>query len=166
MQVECDRILSQWDKLERDLIFLAQEREQDVAQLLEQVNQAKTRLRESTEKLPGLIEDVSALEEEIANVRAIASEGEKLQVESIQLADHKDENLGSGEKQLLDRITSLGDKISISQLCQFTSLSDRMWEQVRTLYRKGYLDITRIFRHYCKVWKVSVDLSLKEGCLS
>ncbi|MGB3188122.1 MAG: hypothetical protein WBB43_01680 [Limnoraphis sp.] len=142
VQVECDRILSQWDKLERDLIFLAQEREQDVAQLLEQVNQAKTQLRESTEKLPGLIEDVSALEEEIANVRAIASEGEKLQVESIQLADHKDENLGSVEKQLLDRITSLGDKISISQLCQFTSGSDRMWEQVRTLYRKGYLDIT------------------------
>jgi D-ribose pyranose/furanose isomerase RbsD len=73
---------------------------------------------------------------------AIASKGEKLRVESIRLADRKDENLDSVEKQLLDTISSLGDQISISQLCQFTSLSDRMWEQVRTLYRKGYLDIT------------------------
>lgn len=72
VRVGCDRILSQWDKLERDLIFWDQEREQDV-KLLAQVNQAKTQLRESTEKLPGLIEDVSALEEEIGNVRAKSS---------------------------------------------------------------------------------------------
>ncbi|NEP57252.1 MAG: hypothetical protein F6K31_09540 [Symploca sp. SIO2G7] len=137
----CDRILSQWGKLEQDLIFLAQEREQDVTQLLAQVSCSQTQLKESKEKLSSLIEDLAGLEEQVEKVSAIAQEGEKLQVESIRLQESKDENLTSEEKQLLEKIGSAANRVSLSQLRQLASESDKIWEQIKTLYRKGHLDI-------------------------
>lgn len=134
-------ILSQWEKLEQDLNFLAQEREQDVNELLGQVKEAKNILGESKTKIPDLVEDLDALEEEINKIGAIASQGEKLQRESIRLQKLKDENLSPFEKQLVNKISSKPHGISISQFRQLVSGSDDTWEQVRNLYRKGYIEI-------------------------
>jgi len=141
VQEGCDRVSSQLEKLEQDLTFLSIERDQDVSQRLEQVNHLKSQLQESREKLPDLIEQIVALQNEIGKVSAIAQEAQTLQEESIQLQGSKEENLTSEEKELLDQITSVGSRISITQLRQFTSGKDKIWEQLRSLYRKGYLDI-------------------------
>jgi len=138
----CDRVLAQWQKLEQDLVFLAQEREQDVTKLLKQVSQSQTQLTESREKLTELVEDLAGLEEEIGRISAIAQEGRKLQAESVKLQERKDENLTSEEKQLLEQISSVNNSVSISQLCQLAQGSEEIWEKVKTLYRKGHLDIT------------------------
>jgi hypothetical protein len=137
----CIFVLSQWKKLEQDLNFLAQEREQDVTELLVQVNEAKNQLGDLKEKLPQLVEDVVALEEQITKISNIAKEGEKLQWESIRLQNLKDENLTAFEKQLVEKISSTPHGVSISQLRQLVLESDDIWEQVRNLYRKGYLEI-------------------------
>ena len=140
-QEGCDRVLSQLEKLEQDLMFLSIERDQDVSQRLEQVNRLKSQLQESREKLPDLIEEITALQNEIGKVSAIAQEAQTLQKELIQLQGSKDDNLTSEEKELLEQITSVGSKISITQLRQFTSGNDKIWEQLKSLYRKGHLEI-------------------------
>jgi regulator of replication initiation timing len=106
-----------------------------------QVNEAKNQLGDLKEKLPQLVEDVVALEEQITKISNIAKEGEKLQWESIRLQNLKDENLTAFEKQLVEKISSTPHGVSISQLRQLVSESDDIWEQVRNLYRKGYLEI-------------------------
>lgn len=147
VQEGCDRVSSQLEKLEQDLTFLSIERDQDVSQRLEQVNRLKSQLQESREKLPDLIEDIAALQDEIGKVSAIAQEAQTLQEELIQLQGSKDENLTSEEKELLDQITSVGSRISITQLRQFTSGNDKIWEQLKSLYRKGHLEILVNRRH-------------------
>ncbi|MBD2580166.1 hypothetical protein [Oscillatoria sp. FACHB-1406] len=141
VQQRCDRFLSQWDKLERDLIFLAQERDRDVTKLLAKVSQARTKLRESREELPLLIEDMLALEDRIEQISAITEESQKLQAEFVKLEERKDENLTDEEQEILAKLVSTERSVSISQLRQLVSGSDEIWEKVKDLYRKGHLNI-------------------------
>ncbi|MEQ8462408.1 hypothetical protein [Coleofasciculus sp. E1-EBD-02] len=148
LQNWCDRKICQWEKLEQDLSFLAQERNQDVQDLLSQVSRFKRSLDEQSQELFELIEAGGAGEEPIRQLQAIAEVEKNLQAEWVTLEFDKDENLQAEERQLLEAIDSLGDEVSIAKLRQQISEDKELWKQLKLLYQKGHLEITLHRRNF------------------
>jgi hypothetical protein len=144
----CDRKICQWEKLEQDLSFLAQERNQDVQDLLSQVSRLKRSLDERVKELSKLIEAGGAGEEQITQLKAIAEVEQNLQAEWVTLEFDKDENLQAEERQLLEAIDALGDDVSIAKLRQQISEDETLWKQLKLLYQKGHLEITLHRRNF------------------
>jgi|GEM_PF-895536 len=144
----CDRKIYQWEKLEQDLSFLAQERNQDVQDLLSQVSGLKCSLDERAKELYELIEAGGVGEEQIRQLQAIAEAEKDLQAEWGKLEFDKDENLQAEERQLLEAIDSLGDEVSIGKLRQQISADEKLWKQLKFLYQKGHLEITLHRRNF------------------
>lgn len=148
LQNWCDRKIYQWEKLEQDLSFLAQERNQDVQDLLSQVSRLKRSLDERVKELYELIEAGGVGEEQIRQLQAIAEVEKNLQAEWGKLEFDKDENLQAEERQLLEAIDSLGDEVSIGKLRQQISADEKLWKQLKFLYQKGHLEITLHRRNF------------------
>ncbi|NER37546.1 MAG: hypothetical protein F6J93_26885 [Oscillatoria sp. SIO1A7] len=149
----CDRQTAEWQALERDLFFLAGERDRDVTELSNQVTRAKDDLDKLKTELPGQIEDMEALAEAIGQLQALAKLLAQTSEEYLQ-GFERDENLKVEEKELLVAIDSFLNGVSISQLRQqmqeiksgtASSLptgSQDIWELVKVLHQKGYLEIS------------------------
>ncbi|HAJ62306.1 MAG TPA: hypothetical protein DCP31_26215 [Cyanobacteria bacterium UBA8543] len=54
----------------------------------------------------------------------------------------KDENIQEEEIQLLSVISTVGNGFTISQICQNLPDNQDVWELLKALYKKGYLEIT------------------------
>ncbi len=129
--------ITEWEKLERDLAFLWQEREQNVIKFLNQIGSLKKQLYQ----LPASLE-LESFELWINELKSIFGKGQELRRELIKLQFHKDENLKDEERRLLDTVRSEESPITISQLRQRTSDNRDVWELLKALYKKGHLEIT------------------------
>ena len=139
VQEECDRRLNQWEKLERDLSFLRWERQQDVSELCDRVREIKDELDRVRTDLPELMADMNALEAAIERLHDVAAKVYAIQV-TVQQKFEPDASLAGEEKQILEAIAS--GVIAISQLRSSTPESLDLWQQVKTLYEKGHVEIT------------------------
>lgn len=142
LQNWCVSRTSEWDELERDLSFLAEERDQDVTNLLSQVRGLLTELVLQRTQLPAATEDLENLEARINEIKSLFERGQVLRGELRKLQFHKEENLKDEERQLLSTISPGESSITISQLRQRTSDNRDVWEILKALYKKGHLEIT------------------------
>jgi DNA repair exonuclease SbcCD ATPase subunit len=138
----CVSKISEWEELERDLSFLAQEREQDVTELLDQLSSLKTELVSRRNQLPATVENLENLEAQINELKSLFENGQSLRGELRKLQFHKDENLKDEERQLLNTISPGESAITISQLRQRVSNDGDVWKLLKTLHKKGHLEIT------------------------
>ncbi|WP_254566472.1 hypothetical protein [Oscillatoria sp. HE19RPO] len=139
VQEECDRRLSQREKLERDLSFLRWERQQDVTELCDRVTELKDELDQLSTDFPKLITDINALEAAIEQLHGVGAKLDAIQV-TVQEKFEPDASLAGEEKQILEAIAS--GAIVISQLRSSTPESLDLWKQLKTLYEKGHVEIT------------------------
>lgn len=142
LQNYCGNKITEWEELERELVFLGQEREQDVTDRLNQIGSLKTELVSQKKQLPTAIEDLRRLETRIDELKSLFERGQALRGELRKFQFHKNENLKDEERQLLDTVSPGESPITISQLRQRTSDNRDVWELLKALYKKGYLDIT------------------------
>lgn len=134
----CDRRLTEGEKLQRDLSFLRLERQQDVTDLCQRVSEIKEEIDRVRTELPELMADMSDLEEAIARLQSLAGKSHEIQL-IVRQQFEPDANLEPEEKQVLQAIAS--SSLTLSQLRSSTPESLDIWEQVKTLYQKGHVEI-------------------------
>jgi hypothetical protein len=138
----CDSQISEWEQLEQNLFFIAQEREQDVTEFLDQISHLKNQLLSQKNLCKEAIADIENLEGQVNELKSVFEKGlsfcEELRKYSIQ----KDENILEEERQFLSVVNTVRSSITISQLCQNWPDNQKVWELLKSLYKKGYLEIT------------------------
>ncbi|HEY9694182.1 MAG TPA: hypothetical protein V6D15_18415 [Oculatellaceae cyanobacterium] len=138
---ECENHISDWEQLERELYFIARNREQNVTKLLNEVSNLKTQLLSKKELCKEAIADLVNLEVQVKELKYIFENCLEFREETRKLQERKDENILEEEKQLLSVVSTVESGLTISQACQ--SLPDKdVWELLKALYKKGYLEIT------------------------
>ncbi|HEY9694177.1 MAG TPA: hypothetical protein V6D15_18390 [Oculatellaceae cyanobacterium] len=138
----CSNRISDWEQLERDFSFIAQEREQDVTEILNQIDNLKTEFSYFQNQLPSTIDNIESLEAQIAELKSLCDRGQDFRGHLRKLQFQKDENISDEEKNLLNTINIGENVIAISQLRQRLSDNRDVWELLKTLYKKGHLEIT------------------------
>lgn len=132
----------EWKDLEATLLFLFQERQQDVKNLVSEIRVIKEDLVSQINKLSAVINNLEKLEAWMIELKSLFQRGTDLHEKFIQLEFHKDENLKDEEKQILNAISQIGEStISISQIRQHTNENQDLWEILKNLYIKGHLEI-------------------------
>ncbi|MUG95346.1 hypothetical protein F7734_24460 [Scytonema sp. UIC 10036] len=139
---ECDNRISNWKQLERDLYFIARNREKKVTKLLNQVCNLKTQLLSKRDLLLSATLDFKNLEIQVNELKSIFDKGLEFREESIKIESQKDEHLLEEERQLLSAISMVGSGLTISQVYQSLPDNQDIWKLLKTLYKKGYLEIT------------------------
>jgi hypothetical protein len=141
LQKFCEGLVSQWEQLERDFSFISQERDHDMTEFLSQLTDLKTQLSLQREQLPSAIDSLANLEEQINELKSIFERGQVLQNKLKEIHFKRDESLLEEERQLLNAISSDNSAIAISQLRQNLPHNQEVWELLKTLYKKGHLEI-------------------------
>ena len=139
---ECGGKILEWEQLEQDLSFIAQEGKQDVTELLNQISKFKTELVSRRDQLTAVAEDLETLEIRINELKIIVEKGQTLREELSKLQFRRDENIVEEEIQILRAISTVENDLTISQLCQRLSDNHDVWELLKALYKKGHLEIT------------------------
>ncbi|HAA29863.1 MAG TPA: hypothetical protein DCE56_21910 [Cyanobacteria bacterium UBA8553] len=139
---ECDNRISDWEQIEKDLYFIAQNREQNVTELLNQVSDLKTQLLSQRDLCKEAIADLENLKTQVNELKSIFDESLGLREELRKIQIQKDENIQEEEIQLLSVISTVGNGFTISQICQNLPDNQDVWELLKALYKKGYLEIT------------------------
>lgn len=138
---ECENQISDWDQLEKDLYFIAQNSEQNLTELLHQASNFKAQLLAKNNLCKKAIADFKNLESQINELKSIFERGIEFREKTRKLQARKDENLLEEERQFLSIINTVESDLTISQAYQ--SLPDKdVWEILKALYKKGYLEIT------------------------
>ncbi len=132
----------EWEELESKLSFLAQERERDVTNLLNDLSGLKTELASQRSQLPVAIENLENLELRLSELKCLFDKGQALRGELRKLQFDKDENLKDEERELLNTISQGESVITLSQIRQHPSENQDTWKILKALYKKGYLEIT------------------------
>lgn len=138
----CGSRILEWEDLERDLSFLAQEREQDVTEFLSQISGLKIELVSQRNQLPATTKDIENLEFQINSLKSLFERGQTLGGELRKLQFHKNENLKDEERHLLSTLHAGESTITISQLRQRLSGNREVGGLLKNLYKKGHLEIT------------------------
>jgi hypothetical protein len=149
LQNLCLRWVSEWEQLERDFSFISQERDQDVTEFLSQLTDLKRQLSLQRDQLPSTIasalrsniDSLPNLEEQINELKSIFERSQVLQDKLKEINFKRDESLLEQERQLLNVISSENSAIAISQLRQNLPHNQEVWELLKTLYKKGHLEI-------------------------
>ncbi|MEG4985774.1 hypothetical protein QUB08_08395 [Microcoleus sp. BR0-C5] len=141
LQKFCEGLVSEWEQLERDFSFISQALGHDVTEFLSQLTDLKTQLSLQREKLPSALDNLTNLEEHIKELKSIFERGQVLQDKLKEIHFKRDENLQEEERQLLNAISSDNSAIAISQLPQNLPHNQEVWELLKTLYKKGHLEI-------------------------
>lgn len=139
---ECDSQILEWEQIERDLSFIAQERKQDVTELLHLVTNLKAELLSQINLLPSTSSDIKNLDKWVYELKLILEKCQSLCEELIKINCQKDEQLLDEEQQLLNVIIPAENGLTISQIRQRLSYNRDIWELLKDLYRKGHLEIT------------------------
>ncbi len=139
---ECDNRISDWKQLERDLYFIARNRQQKVTKLLNQVSNLKTHLLSKKDLLLSSTLDLKNLEIQVNELKSIFDKGLEFREESRKIESQKNENLLEEERQLLSTISMVGSGLTISQVYQRLPDNQDIWKLLKTLYKKGHLEIT------------------------
>lgn len=142
LQTACESWVSEWDRLERDFCFIAQEHERDVTEFLSQINELKTRFSLEIENFPCALDDFTKLEERIDELKSIFESGRLLQERLAEIQVKKDENIQEQERQILNAIGTEKKAIALSQLRQSLPDDQDVWKLLKSLYKKGHLEIT------------------------
>jgi len=108
---------------------------------LSQLTDLKTQLSLQREQLPSAIDSLANLEEQINELKSIFERGQVLQNKLKEIHFKRDESLLEEERQLLNAISSDNSAIAISQLRQNLPHNQEVWELLKTLYKKGHLEI-------------------------
>jgi hypothetical protein len=141
LQKFCEGLISDWEQLERDFSFISQESDRDVTEFLTQLTDLKTQLSLQREQLSSAIDNLTNLEERITQLKSIFERGQVLQDKLKEIHFKRDEDLLEEERQLLNAISSDKSAIAISQLRQNLPHNQEVWEVLKTLYKKGQLEI-------------------------
>jgi helix-turn-helix protein len=141
LQKFCEGLVSEWEQLERDFSFISQERDHDMTEFLSQLTDLKTQLSLQREQLRSAIDNLTNLEERITQLKSIFECGQVLQDKLKEIHFKRDESLLEEERQLLNAISSDNSAIAISQLRQNLPNNQEVWELLKTLYKKGHLEI-------------------------
>ncbi|MEO1373221.1 MAG: hypothetical protein AAFW70_02610, partial [Cyanobacteria bacterium J06635_10] len=132
----------EWKEFEATLLFLSQERQLDVNNLVHETRSIQSGLLSQINELPSVINNLEKLEEWIIELKSLLQKGTKLYEKFMQLEFYKDTNLKDEEKEILNAINSGGEStISISNIRQHTNENQDLWEVLKILYRKGHLEI-------------------------
>lgn len=142
LHTACESWVLEWERLERDFCFIAQEHEQDVTEFLSQINELKTRFSLEIEKFQCALDDLTKLEERMDELKSIFENGRFLQETLAEIQVKKDEDIQEQERQLLNAIGTEKKAIALSQLRQNLPENQEVWELLRGLYKKGHLEIT------------------------
>jgi hypothetical protein len=141
LQKFCEGLVSEWEQLERDFSFISQALGHDVTEFLSQLTDLKTQLSLQREKLPSALDNLTNLEEHIKELKSIFERGQVLQDKLKEIHFKRDENLQEEERQLLNAISPDNSAIALSQLPQNLPHNQEVWELLKTLYKKGHLEI-------------------------
>jgi predicted nucleic acid-binding Zn-ribbon protein len=141
LQKFCEGLVSEWEQLERDFSFISQERDHDMTEFLSQLTDLKTQLSLQREQLPSASDNLTNLEERITQLKSIFEHGQVLQDKLKEIHFKRDESLLEEERQLLNAISPDNSAIAISQLRQNLPHNQEVWELLKTLYKKGHLEI-------------------------
>ncbi len=142
LQNWCENRLLEGEQLERDLSFIAQEREKNLTELLSKISHLKTELLFQRNLLPSVILDLEKLESLVNELKSLFERGQVFRDELRKIAFQKDEDLLDEERQLLSAISTEGSSITFSQLRQRLQGDRDVWEVLKALYKKGHLEIT------------------------
>ncbi|MCC5637618.1 hypothetical protein LC593_17585 [Nostoc sp. CHAB 5844] len=141
----CDNQISDFEQLQNDLHFLAQNREQNMTGLLNKVSNFKIELLSKIELCKEVILDLKNLEIQVNELKFIFDKGLEFREELKRIHNQKDENIIEEERQLLSVISTVKSGLTISQVCQRLPDNQDVWDLLKTLYKKGYLEI--MLRH-------------------
>lgn len=142
LQRACESWVLEWERLERDFCFMAQEHERDVTEFLSQINKLKTQFSLEIEHLRCTLDDLAKLEERINEIKSIFESGRFLQERLAEVQVKKDENIQEQERQILNVIGTEKKLIALSKLRQSLPDDRDIWELLKILYKKGHLEIT------------------------
>lgn len=130
-----------WEKLEQKLLFLAQERQQKVAGLLNRVRPLHEKLKNVLESIEGNLSDVDLLSSRIEEIKKLKYRGKNVEksiretnTAAVEINQHR------LPLEMNTLIASLRDGISLRELDKRQE-SD-IWESLKLLYQQGYLEIT------------------------
>ncbi|BBD64534.1 hypothetical protein NIES4072_18040 [Nostoc commune NIES-4072] len=138
---ECGNQISNWEQIEKDLCFIAQNCEHDVTELLNQVSNFKTQLLSKRDLLLSAIADLKNLESQINEIKFIFEKCVGFREELRKIMSQKHENLLEEEKKLLSIITTVESGFTISQIFQTFQDTQDVWKILKNLYEKGRLEI-------------------------
>jgi hypothetical protein len=139
---QCKNWIFDWEQLERNLYFIARTREQDVTELLNKVSNFKTQLLSKIDLCKEALTDLENLEAQVNEIKSICDKTLDSREESRKIQTQKDENLLEKERQFLSAINMVESGLTISQVCQNLPDNQDVWKLLKTLYKKGYLEIT------------------------
>ena len=131
-----------WEQLEKDLCFIARNREQYVTELLNKVSNLKTQFLSKIDLCKKALTDLENLEAQVNEIKFIYDKTLEFREESRKIQTLKDENLLEKERQFLNTINMVESGLTISQVCQNLPDNQDVWKLLKTLYKKGYLEIT------------------------
>ncbi|MEP0921207.1 hypothetical protein [Leptolyngbya sp. ST-U4] len=136
----CSSRIQSWKDLERDLTFIAQEREEDVTGQLRQIEDLQAELDNERQSLPVVVSRLDELEEQISKLLELHEQGANIRKELNKLQFQK-ENLENDEKVVLETLRP-GESSTISQVRQKVSYTKTtFWEKLKKLYKKGHIEI-------------------------
>jgi len=141
LQTACERWVSEWEQLERDFSFIAQEHDRDVTEFLSQIKELKTRFLLEIENFQCALDDLTQLEKRIDELKYIFENGRFLQEILAEIQVKKDENIQEQEREILNTIGTQKKAIALSQLRQSLPGDRDVWELLKSLYRTGHLEI-------------------------
>lgn len=137
----CQKQHEFWKKLERDLLFLEQEYKKEVKRALKRVRSFPEQLSTFMESIANNLDDFKTLDTKLNKLKELQVNGEKIEQEFCsQLYTETDTGISEELTKLLE---NLRDGASISELKNYTEQD--VWEVVKHLYKKGYLEIA-LFR--------------------
>ncbi|MDX2239253.1 MAG: hypothetical protein NW224_01105 [Leptolyngbyaceae cyanobacterium bins.302] len=137
----CSSKSQEWKNLERDLAFQAQEREEDVTDLLNQIEALQAELNTENQALPVAVLNLDELEQRISKLIELQQDGAGIRKELNKLQFQKGE-LTNEEKTVLETLRPGESSVTISQLRQrVSSTKDVLWTKLKNLYKKGHIEI-------------------------
>jgi hypothetical protein len=140
----CGSKFQDWKVLERDLAFMAQEREADVTEQLKQIGTLQAELDAEKQALPIAVNDpggLDELEQRISKLLELQEQAASTRKEWSKLQFQKGE-LTSDEKTVLETLRPGETSVTISQLRQrVSSTKDILWDKLKKLYKKGHIEI-------------------------
>jgi len=137
----CSGKSQEWKNLERDLAFQAQEREEDVTDLLNQIEALQAELNTENQALPVAVLNLDELEQRIGKLLELQQGGAGIRKELSKLQFQKGE-LTNEERTVLETLHPGESSVTISQLRQrVSSTKDVLWTKLKNLYKKGHIEI-------------------------
>lgn len=99
------------------------------------MNIYKTELDNFAQKITQFIDDLVVLEEEINKIVQLSEENKHISIE-------KQEHLEAEYEDILARINSNNNEVTLTELYEQIPEDNILWEKIKVLYSKGYLEIS------------------------